>query len=69
MIVSAGFCGIVAMLAAGIFENIWYNYRIFFIFWVLIALTVAYINAVRADGSHIYDNMSPESADTVIKID
>ncbi len=40
---AAGFCGIIAILAQGMTDYIWYNYRIFFIFWLMLGL----INAVN----------------------
>ena len=35
---AAGFCGILAILIQGMTDHIWYNYRIFCIFWLMIAL-------------------------------
>ena len=40
---SAAFCAIVAALVMGLFDNIWYNYRMFFLFWVVAAISCAYI--------------------------
>ena len=39
---NAGFCGIVAALVQGCADYIWYNYRVFFIFWVIIGIVCAY---------------------------
>lgn len=33
--------GILAMLVQALTDNVWYNFRIFFLFWILIAFTVA----------------------------
>ena len=38
---AAGFCGIVSMLAQGMTDYIWYNYRVFFMFWLIFGLTMA----------------------------
>ena len=41
--VSAGFAGIVGACVAGITDHIWYNYRVFIIFWIVFALTMAFV--------------------------
>ena len=38
---AAALCGITAALAQGLTDYIWYNYRVFFIFWAVIGLTAA----------------------------
>lgn len=38
---NAVFCGIVAVLAQGMTDYIWYNYRVFLMFWLLIGLGTA----------------------------
>lgn len=38
---AAGFCGIIAVAAQGMTDYIWYNYRIFLMFWLLIGFTAA----------------------------
>ena len=68
MTVAAGLCGIVAALVMGLADNIWYNYRVFFGFWALIALTVAYINAHRINGDFMHERMSPNSAEISLNI-
>ena len=40
--VSAGFAGIVGACVAGFTDHIWYNYRVFLIFWIVVALTMAF---------------------------
>ena len=40
---SAAFCAVVGALVMGLFDNIWYNYRIFFLFWVIAAISCAYV--------------------------
>ncbi len=38
---AALFCGILAVLAQGMTDYIWYNYRVYLVFWLLFGLTVA----------------------------
>lgn len=37
----AGFGGILSVLAQGMTDYVWYNYRVFFLFWLLIGLVTA----------------------------
>ncbi len=41
--VSAAFAGICGALIMGMFDYIWYNYRVFFVFWIVFAISCAYI--------------------------
>ncbi len=41
IMISAGLSGIAGALVMGLVDYIWYNYRVFLIFWSVIALTVA----------------------------
>lgn len=41
MTVIACICAIVSMLVFGLFDFIWYNYRVLFLFWIIIALGCA----------------------------
>ncbi|MBO5109602.1 MAG: O-antigen ligase family protein [Clostridia bacterium] len=38
VIPAAGFCGIIGMLVHGMTDYVWYNYRIFLMFWLIIGL-------------------------------
>ncbi len=49
LIVSACICAISAMLIFGMFDFIWYNYRILFLFWVVIAISVACVRIGNDD--------------------
>ena len=42
-------CGIVAFLIQGLTDYVWYNYRIFSIFWIITALCVASINSFSSE--------------------
>ena len=69
MTVTAGLCGVISTLVMGLADNIWYNYRVFFAFWCVMALTVAYINAIKRERRDAHeDNASPESAYVNINI-
>ena len=43
VIVACGASAIIAMLLMGATDYIWYNYRIFFLFWIVVGLTVAQV--------------------------
>lgn len=69
MTIAAGLCGVISTLVMGIADNIWYNYRVFFAFWCVMALTVAYTNAIKNERREAHeDNASPESASISINI-
>lgn len=40
-------CGIIAFLIQGMTDYVWYNYRIFLLFWLLAGLTIAHILAAK----------------------
>lgn len=42
IIVSAAVVGLVAALVHGVVDYIWYNYRVFFVFWLVVAVIRAY---------------------------
>lgn len=46
-----GFGGLLAALAQGMTDYIWYNYRVFFVFWFVLALTSAYIRVGRSEAT------------------
>ncbi len=41
IMISAGFSGICGVLVMGLTDHVWYDYRVFLIFWAVMALTVA----------------------------
>ncbi len=61
-IVKASVSGAMALLAAGIFDYTWYNFRIMFIFWALLGLACAAVNIGEREHERIavadYDEMS-----------
>jgi O-antigen ligase len=68
MTVFAGLCGIISILVMGLFDHVWYNFRVFFLFWVMMALTVSYMTASRNENEAVYDKLSPDSADISLYI-
>ncbi len=50
---AALFCGILAVLAQGMTDYVWYNYRVFLMFWLLIGLTVATARATESEARSI----------------
>ena len=47
--VIAAFCSVIASLVFGLFDYTWYNYRIFFIFWAVIAIASACVRIGREE--------------------
>lgn len=44
---AAPFCGIVGVLIQGFTDNIWYNYRVYLMFWICLGLCAAYSAIIR----------------------
>ena len=71
LMASAAFCAVLAALVIGMFDHVFYNLRIFFIFWIAMALTCAYIrfgDRERERQAERYAS-SPDSAFIDIDID
>ncbi len=64
LMASAAFCAVVGALVVGMFDYIWYNYRIFFMFWTVMALCCAYIRfaAREAERKSVSGDCGPENA-------
>lgn len=45
---NAIFCGLLAVLAQGLTDYIWYNYRVFLVFWLILGLGVAIRKNLKA---------------------
>ena len=43
IMICAGYSGIAGALVMGLTDYIWYNYRVFLIFWAIMALTIALV--------------------------
>ncbi len=50
---AAPLCGLFAALAQGLTDYIWYNYRVFLMFWLVAGLTAAYARFGRRELIHI----------------
>lgn len=68
LLVGAGMSGITAALVMGLFDHIWYNYRIFFIFWVVVGLTVSYISSCRMESDVVNAKMNKDFAEIDVVI-
>ncbi|MGN1128942.1 MAG: hypothetical protein ACI4T6_08325, partial [Candidatus Flemingiibacterium sp.] len=44
---AALFCGLLAVLVQGMTDYIWYNYRVFLMFWLLLGLSAAVRKVLR----------------------
>lgn len=42
-----GFCAVVGLIASGVINYTWYDKRIFLVFWILVALSFAYVRIER----------------------
>ena len=62
---SAAFSGIIGALVMGVFDNVFYNYRILFLFWVVAGISCAYIRFGKRDQNRGYvtHDTTPTSAD------
>ena len=51
---AAALSGIAAALTQGFTDYIWYNYRVYFIFWAVIGIAAAFRRCGAANRSHAY---------------
>lgn len=40
-LIGAGFCGIAAFMINGVSDYVWYNYRVYLMFWIIFSITAA----------------------------
>lgn len=61
---SAAFCSVIAALVMGLFDNIWYNYRILFLFWIVAGISCAYVRLGDREKKRDYvdHGLTPDSA-------
>ncbi len=64
----AGLCGIVAALIQGSADYIWYNYRVFFIFWIIAGIVCAYRRIGYEDEDDVPIQNDESSAEIDIKL-
>ncbi len=60
LIVLAGTAGIGALLIMGLFDEIWYNYRIFMLFWVVMGLVTAQVRIGERETERAYNPVNDE---------
>ncbi len=70
LIVGAALSSIFSILIMGMFDYVWYNYRVFFLFWAALALGVACIRVgkkehCRSNGFNEYDDYT-SSLDVIL---
>ncbi len=58
--VLGGFAGITALLLMGFFDEIFYNYRIFFLFWVVAGLVSAQVRVAERQTERSYNPIDDE---------
>ena len=49
VLTTVGISTVMSFLVMGVFDYIWYNYRIFFLFWIVIAISVATVRVGKAE--------------------
>ena len=66
LLVAATFSSIIASLVLGMFDYLWFNYRIFFLFWIIVALVCAFYRTKEeeSDRKAIVNNTDPCFANT-----
>lgn len=64
-----GFAGIISALAQGMTDYTWYNYRVYFIFWFVLALTSAYIRVGRSELNRDHANLAAQADMTRATLD
>ena len=70
LIASAAFVSTLSLLIMGLFDYVWYNYRIFYLFWVALAIGVACIRIGKKEKSRedIRQNVTEYSASVDIEV-
>jgi putative inorganic carbon (HCO3(-)) transporter len=56
----AAVSGAVSLMIVGIFDYSWYNFRVFFIFWALLAFACAVINVENAENEYYIESIDDE---------
>ena len=60
LIVLGGLAGILALLIMGLFDDIFYNYRIFFLFWTVMGLVIAQLRIGEETSERAYNPVDDE---------
>ena len=70
LLTSAAIVAFLALLVIGLFDYVWYNYRIMFLFWAVIGIGVACIRVGRKEISRleVYDDINEQSGAIDVEI-
>ena len=70
LLTSAAIVAFLALLVMGLFDYVWYNYRIMFLFWAVIGIGVACIRVGRKEISRleVYDDINEQSGAIDVEI-
>lgn len=68
-LVLACMCATVATLVMGLFDFVWYNYRVFFLFWIVLALACATIRVGSAEQKRQEHRFYHSSGDSELDIE
>ena len=56
----AAVSGAISIMIVGIFDYSWYNFRVFFMFWALLAFACAVINVENAENDYFIESIDDE---------
>jgi O-antigen ligase len=59
--VSAAITSIIATLIMGAFDYIWFNYRVFYVFWMVVAIGCAFVRVGNAESERSYLSIDEHS--------
>ncbi len=64
LLCAAALCSTLALCIMGLFDYVWYNYRIFFLFWTVLALGISSIRIGKRELTRleVYENIGATSA-------
>lgn len=69
LMISAGFSGIMGSLVMGLTDHIWYNYRVFLIFWIIVSLTISLTKINEREKNKILEALRVESTSRSVEMD
>ena len=64
LMASAAFSAVFTALIIGMFDYVWYNFRLLLMFWIMMAISCAYIRFGDREAmrEHVINDYTPESA-------
>jgi len=69
LICSAALVAVAAMLIMGLFDYVWYNYRVFFLFWFVLSLGVACIRIGKKEIARVSTIIDHDDCTTSVDVD